>query len=182
MVNMNFKFSKDIVVLDFEFTNKDASKAVPIQLGAIRLDRETLEEKDNFLSYIAADLTNASPEALSVTGINEATLSGAPSAAEVGKMFFDKFGTDIILSSWVSSGDLVMFRHIMDSAKLDATKFDYHWFDIWPPTYLYLIKGGYVGSLRSEAMFGALGFSARGRHDALEDCRHAAQALRIICK
>ncbi|MBI3632791.1 MAG: hypothetical protein HY226_00710 [Candidatus Vogelbacteria bacterium] len=179
---MNFKFQKDIVVLDFEFTNKDANKAVPIQLGAIRLDKETLEEKDIFLSYIAADLSEASSEALAVTGINEETLKGAPTAAEVGKMFTNKLGTDVLFSSWVSSGDLVMFRYIMNAASIDTSIFDYHWFDIWPPAYLYLLKNGYNGSERSEQMFQALGLPLRGKHDALEDCRHAADALRILCK
>ena len=40
-------FPKDIVVLDFEFTNKDATKAKPIQLGAIRLAGDSLEERDS---------------------------------------------------------------------------------------------------------------------------------------
>ena len=99
---------------------------------------------------------------------------------EVGKMFFEQFGTNIILSSWVASGDRIMFRHIIEAAGIDPTCYDYHMLDLWPPAYMYLLKRGYEGSPRSEAMFTAFGLPARGNHDALDDCRYAATVLRII--
>lgn len=173
-------FPKDIVVIDFEYTNVDVSKAKPMQLGAVLLDKNTLEEKDSWSTYIYADLSDALPESLEVSGIKQETLEGAPSATEVGKMFLEKFGDEIMLSAWVISGDVTMFRYIMEAAGIDHTRFDYHVFDIWAVAFAQLMKEGYEGSIRSEAIFQKFGLPPRGDHDALEDCRHAATVLRKL--
>jgi DNA polymerase III epsilon subunit-like protein len=83
------KFHKDILVIDFEGVKK------PVQIGAILLDKETLEEKDSFSSYIYADLEGyVSPK----SGINQEMVNSAPKQAEVGKMIYDKFGSDIFVA------------------------------------------------------------------------------------
>ncbi|MCH7883323.1 3'-5' exonuclease [Patescibacteria group bacterium] len=171
------KFIKDILLIDFETTGPDPYLVEPTQIGAVLLDKESLLEKNNFSSYIWADLGG---KTMPVSGITQEMLEGAPSPAEAGRMFFEKFGADVILSSWVEHLDRIMLKKIIDAAGLDYTKYDYHFLDIWPVAYIYLLKQGYTGSLRSEEMFKAFGAKPRELHDALEDCRIAADVLRKI--
>jgi len=166
------KFSKDILVIDFE------GLIEPVQIGAVLLDKETLEEKDNFSSYIWAELEEGTVK--SITGITQQTLKGAPSQAEVGKKFFEKFGTDVFIAPWVAQGDMRNFEKIIIAAGIDMKQYDYHVLDIWPIAYIHLLKRGYIGSVRSEPIFKEFNVKLRGLHDALEDCRIAADILRKI--
>ena len=165
------KFPKDILVIDFE------GFAEPTQLGAVLLDKDSLEEKDNFCTYSWADLKGKIGK---VSGITQEDLKGAPSQAEAGKMFFEKFGTDILIASWVANLDMEHFKKIMDAAKIERRQYDYHILDIWPAAYIYLLKNGYTGGIRSEEIFKEFGAKPRGLHNALEDCRIAADVLRKI--
>jgi DNA polymerase III epsilon subunit-like protein len=173
------KFIKDILLIDFEVDIGDIKIAEPTQIGAILLDKETLEEKDNFVSYIAADLHGTVGKK---SGITQEALAGAPTQAEVGKMIFDKFGTDILLGSWVAGLDRAMFGKIMASANIDIETYDYHFVDLWPTAYIYLLKKGYDGGINSEAIFQTLGMPPRDKHNALADCRLAAEVLRKITR
>ena len=165
------KFIKDILVIDFE------GREEPIQIGAVLLDKETLQEKDSFSSYIYADLNG---KAKTKSGITQENLIGAPNQAEVGKMFFEKFGTDILIGSWVSTSDITNFKKIINSSGINWDKYDYHVFDIWPAAYIYLLKHGYTGGISSEEMFQFFGTEPRENHNALEDCRIVADILRKI--
>lgn len=165
------KFAKDILMIDFE------GYVSPIQIGAILLDKETLEEKDTFTSLIYADLTGRKP---SISGITQDMLVGAPSEAEVGKTLYEKFGTDVIISSFASDLDFRHIRTLMTSAGIDPKVYDYHILDVWPLAYVHLVKQGYTGGIRSEEIFQAFGAKPRGAHDALEDCRITAEVLRKI--
>ena len=175
-------FSKDILIVDFEPTNGDAYSAEPIQVGAILLDKDSLAEKKRFISYIKADLSNANPKTLAVSGITEDDLKNAPIAAEVGKAFVETFGTDVMLSSWVQNLDRAMLRKLLLAAGFEDRIYDYHYLDLWPIAYLYLLKRGYVGSIRSEEMFREFKLPPRDHHDALEDCKMAAIVLRQIAE
>lgn len=165
------KFAKDILIIDFE------GLVEPVQIGAILLDKETLLEKDSFKSYISADLKG---EVKAVSGISQETLEGAPTQTEVGKMVFKKFGTDVFIGSWVADADMTNFKKIISAAGIDIKMYDYHILDIWPAAYIYLLKNGYSGGIRSEEIFQTFGATPRGLHDALEDCRIAADVLRKL--
>lgn len=165
------KFAKDILVVDFEGLRS------PKQIGAVLLDKETLDEKDSFVSYIYAEVGD---RVGTKSGINQNILNGAPSQAEVGKMIFAKFGTEVILSAFVADLDIRHFRTLMQAADIDPTLYDYHIFDIWPIAYAYLITKGYDGGIRSEEIFQAFEAKPRNLHDALEDARLAASALRKV--
>jgi DNA polymerase III alpha subunit (gram-positive type) len=172
------KFHKDILVIDFEGVKK------PVQIGAVLLDKETLEEKASFSSYIYTDLEGyISPK----SGITQEMVNDAPKQSEVGKMVYDKFGSDIFIASFVQNMDINHFQTLLSVAgidflegKTDFKKYDFHILDIWPIAYVHLLKNGYTGCIGSEEMFQAFGAQARGLHDALEDCRIAAEVLRKI--
>lgn len=172
------QFHKDILLIDFEGV-KD-----PVQIGAVLLDKATLEEKSCFSSYIHADLNGyINPK----TGITQEMINGAPKLGEVGAMVYEKFGSDIFLASFVQNMDVNHFQTLISTAgidfiegKTDFKKYDFHILDIWPIAYVHLLKNGYQGSFRSEDMFQALGIKPRSLHNALEDCRIAADVLRTI--
>ena len=165
-------FLKDILLLDFE-----GSGTEPLQIGALLLDKETLKEKDSFVSYIYTEMQGRTS---TISGISQETLRNAPSQAQVGNTIFEKFGTHIMLGSWVADLDRAHFKKIIISAGLDIRVYDYHILDLWPLAYVYLLKAGYTGGIRSEEMFHAFGVPPRGLHNALEDCRIEAEILRNI--
>ena len=78
------------MLIDFEGLTE------PVQVGAVLLDKKTLEEKDSYSSYIFADLKG---EVKKASGISDEFLIGAPTQAEVGKNIYAKFGTDVMLAS-----------------------------------------------------------------------------------
>lgn len=182
---MTIIFPKDILVLDFEAAylpedKQNPEKSFPTQVGAVLLDKDTLEEKKSFVSYIYQDLSGTALEAKTVSGITQEKLNGAPTLSEVGKKFFETFGTDFLFCSWVSELDRTLFRKMVFAAGMHTRDFDYHVYDLWPIGYTYLLKRGYTGTMRSEPMFQAFGLPPRAAHDALEDSRYAATALRKI--
>lgn len=173
-------FAKDILLIDFESTGLDPLVHDPTQLGAILLDKHTLQEKGHFSSYIEADLSKASSEALAVSGITSEKLEGAPSSDEVVKRFIEEFGTDVFLASWNSILDRALLDKMLRSINKDIFIYDYHYLDIWPICYMHLARSGQGDKLHGDATFNALGLPDRSNHDALEDCRYAATALRAI--
>jgi len=172
------KFENDILIIDFEGLKK------PVQFGAILLDKETLEEKDSFVSYIYADLDGyVSP----VSGISQETINNAPKQAEVGKIVYEKFGSEVILSSFAQNLDISHFQTIIAAAgidflesKTDFKKYDFRILDIWPIAYVHALKNGYTGGIKSEEIFQYFGSTPRKLHDALEDCKIAGDVLRKI--
>ncbi len=164
-------FLKDLLIIDFE------GGVGPKQIGAVLLDKDTLEEKKIFSSYIYFDM-KGKPSLSS--GITQDMLDNAPSQAEVGKKVFEIFGSDILLGSFIADIDFRHFRTIISSASIDQNLYDYHFLDIWPIAYTYLLKNGYKGDIRSDSIFQEFGIPKRGKHDALEDARIASQILRRV--
>lgn len=165
------KFIKDLLIFDFE------GGSGPKQVGAVLLDKETLEEKDSFKSYIYFDM-QGKPSMKS--GITQDMLDNAPKQAEVGKAIFDKFGTDVLIGAFVGDFDFKYFRMLIKEAGIDSKLYDYHFFDIWPVAYSHLVKNGYEGKINSDDIFREFGLKQRGNHDALEDARMASEVLRKV--
>lgn len=177
---MDIIFPKDILIIDFESSLGDSEKTEPVQFGAVLLDKSTLEEKKNFVSFIQTDLSNVPPERVIEKGYDSKKIINAPTTAEVARKFIKQFGKDYFISSWAANLDMILFRKLISSAEINFSEFDYHVYDLWPVAFTYLLKKGYKGSWRSEAMFQEFGLPSRNIHNALEDCRHAAQVLRKI--
>jgi DNA polymerase III epsilon subunit-like protein len=173
-------FSKDILLIDFETTGLDLDKALPIQLGAVLLDKESLEEKNHFLSFIKQDVSEMSEESAKIHGITQDMLSFAPEPAEVIKDFLNTFGADVYLSSWNEMLDHTMLKKMLESVGKDIYEHDYHYLDIWSLVYMHLVREGRGDIIKSEPTFRYFGLPARKTHDALEDCRHTAEVLRKV--
>ena len=177
------KFHKDILIIDFEATGNNPKIHQPIQLSAILLDKDTLREKASFNSYIKADLSSINDQHVAdiLNNINQKTLDTSPTKEEVISEFIKKFGTkEYFLASWVFNLDFQYLLNLLDSINISINEFDYHFIDIWPIAYFYLLKSGYTGGIRSEEMFSAFGINKRTTHDGLDDCRIEATILRQI--
>jgi len=165
------KFLKDLLIIDFE------GFLGPKQVGLVLLDKETLDEKDVFSSYIYFDMQGV-PSMKS--GITQEMLDNAPSRGDVGKMIHSRFGSDVFLGAFVGGIDFHHFDTLISEAGLDTKMYDYHHLDIWPIAYVHLLKQGYSGKINSDQIFAEFGIPQRGHHDALEDARIAADILRKI--
>jgi DNA polymerase III epsilon subunit-like protein len=173
-------FSKDILLIDFETTGLSLEDALPIQLGAILLDKESLEEKDSFLSFINQDVSGMSEESAKIHGITQNDLNKSPKQQEVITDFLNKFGTEVYLASWNEMLDHTMLKKMLESVDKDIYVHDYHYIDIWSIAYMQLVKKGRGDIVRSEPTFRHFGLPARNAHNALEDCRHTAEVLRKV--
>jgi len=179
---MEIAFPKDLLIIDFKPTLGDSEETKPAQFGAILLDRVTLKEKKSFVSFIKTDLSIIPKEKLIKKGFTPEKFANAPISSEVAKKFIDEFGKDYFIASWAAGLDMILFRKLISSTKIKFSEFDYHVYDLWPVAYTHLLRKGYKGSWRSEAMFKEFGLPSREIHDALEDCSYAAQVLRKIMK
>lgn len=171
-------FAKDILVIDFETTGTGDS-AEPIEVGAVLLDKSTLEEKKFFTSEIKADISKVDPQFIKDWQIDIDKINAAPEIAVVGKSFFKEFGSDVLLSSWNQALDGAMLHKIIAAAGIEYP-YDYHVLDIWPIAYLYLLKNSYAGGIDSDEIFAWFGIPKRSKHVALEDCWIEAEVLRKI--
>lgn len=173
-------FSKDILLIDFETTGLDLDKDLPIQLGAVLLDKQSLEEKDYFISYIAQDVSGMSEESAKIHGINQEVLKNAPSQQDVIRDFLNGFGTEVYLASWNEMLDHTMLKKMLQSIDKDIYEHDYHYLDVWSLAYLHMVRQGRGDIIKSESTFEYFGLPPRKEHNALEDCRHTAEVLRIV--
>ena len=93
-------FTHDILVCDFEVTEFDVDKNEPVQVGLILLDRETLEQKWSYSSWIkpiqpiSTDLEGFRWASLDEGDIVE--INKAPSLEEVAKEIKNYYLKDII--------------------------------------------------------------------------------------
>jgi len=173
-------FSKDILLIDFETTGLDLKKSLPIQLGAVLLDKQTLAEKDYFLSFIKQDLSDMPEESAKVHGITEEHLKDAPLPNEVIASFLDQFGVEVYLASWNEMLDHTMLSKMLDGVGKDIYIHDYHFFDVWSLAYMHMVRLDRGDIVRSEQTFQYFGLPSRSAHNALEDCRHTAEVLRKV--
>ncbi|MBP9827078.1 3'-5' exonuclease [Candidatus Saccharibacteria bacterium] len=181
-------FSKDILLIDFEstgFIRDPATKDVidpgdPTQLGAVLLDKQSLKEKDSFLSDIKADPARLDPWVLEHTDITAERVLRAPTLQDIAQQFLNHFGSNIYLASWNVSFDRHWLNTLMQSINRRDSLYDYHHIDVWTLAYTYLCQNSRPEIIRSEDTFRAFGQSERSAHNALDDCRRTAEVLRAI--
>ncbi len=177
------KFLKDLLIIDFEATGAQPSIDQPIQLAAILLDKETLQEKKSFSTKIKADLSITTDDEVKeiISGFSQTDLDAAPTKAETAKMFVDTFGlNDYLLSAWVMNLDDRYMEKVLTEGGYNFDELDYHKMDLFPIVYTYLVKSGYTGGIRTKNIYSYFGVERGAQHDALEDCRISAEILRKV--
>ncbi len=175
-------FPKDLLIIDIETSGSDPYTHVPLQIGAVLLDRVTLAEKKSFVSYIHQEEHFPIEQwALKKIQIDYNAIAQAPRIEEVTERFVATFGTDVIVAAWVVAFDVAFFSQLLKSIGFQwGREYSHHALDLFTLTWAHLMQKGWKEIPDSETVFQHFGLPARGFHDALEDCRLEANVLRKI--
>lgn len=198
-------YPQHLVILDYETLGLDEQVHEPIEIGAVLLDKDSLEEKASFYSKMKPQRPEAaSPFALKVHGYGLAEgrdpvdvlreqFADAPEAIDVMYAFeeamfgdrFDRLSSEerrmYRIAGQNTKFDFAFAREIYRKAGLDPNRLPYHTLDL--QDICFYLAG--IGSIQLEgnstsldpqvAMFN---IPRSEHHNALEDCRLVAEVLR----
>ncbi|GAA4030470.1 hypothetical protein GCM10022409_13400 [Hymenobacter glaciei] len=121
-----------ICFIDFETTGIDIFKDEPVEFGAVLVD-----ENGNRINEFYSRISLSNPalknnDAVSVHGIDYASLINSPSQAEVLTDFFQKFGYDFHFGAWNTTFDVPFFKKMCSVNKFDNlyNKISYRHLDV----------------------------------------------------
>jgi DNA polymerase III epsilon subunit-like protein len=185
------RFSTDVVVIDLEATCdvRDANEIEQshiIELGAVRLDGKTLEERGSFTSLVRPPAGTLPPFITEVTGITSDDLRDARPFAAAAREFLTWYGprNRSILAAFGVYYDLPLLRKEFRDAGLDYRQaFVGGGLDVRSLTVLWLARNG--RSTTGVTLDGCLermglDLADRRAHRALDDARAAAQLLQRL--
>ena len=178
-------FKKDILIIDFEATGFDVEKDDPVQIGLVLLDKNTLQEKLYFSSWIYTE-----KELLEdLKGFRWASIrkdkfefiKNAPKLKEVAEEIQKILPEEFTFSSWNTYFDFSLWKKLLNEVGFKANQI--HLLDLCVIAYDRLSNNpGYSGDFTSESIFQFLNLGKRDTHDALDDCRLEAETLRLLEK
>jgi DNA polymerase III epsilon subunit-like protein len=171
-------------VFDVETTGIDPRVHQIVSIGALLLDRKTLEPVQSMSTLVRLTpeaFAQASPRAMQIHGLKLDQLEVAPTPAEVVTQFLDTFGADFYFCGWNICFDTQFLRALFDQAGRleDFDKFGYHKLDLWS-----LLETAWLGGqlqARPASLSiacGLFGIARASVHDAMEDARVTALILR----
>ncbi len=177
------KFIKDIVVVDFENTDFDIEKAEPIQIGVLVLDKDTLEEKQSYVSWIKpVQVINKELKGLKWANISDDDINQINKArplVEVVEEMFKILPDQYIFCAWNATFDFYLWNRLLKS--VNKKRIAAQILDLWTMAYIDLLNDDkYEGNYGSESVFQYFGAEPRKKHDGLEDCRLEAMLLKKL--
>jgi len=113
------RYSSDIVVIDLEAScptedegNNSVERSSIIEIGAVRLDRRSLEIKSEFSELVRPLDHPVTPFIAGLTGITPEMVEGCDDFARVGRRFLDWYGprNKAILAAWGAYYDVPLLR------------------------------------------------------------------------
>ena len=142
------KFSTDIVIIDLEascktFGANQIAESNIIEIGAVKLDKKSLEIIDEFSELIQPADYPVLPQIAEITGITQEMVSDKPLFDEVMAQFIQWYGNrnKSILAGWGLYYDLPLLRKECDRFGIDyGRSFVGGGFDIKGLAYLWLAK------------------------------------------
>lgn len=173
---------RDIVFFDIETSGLDPSVAEILEIAAIRLDIDSLDEIAAFESRVfPKHIETASPEALVINGYDPDLWSKtAVSVEEALRQFVDICGGQVTLAGHNPGFDWSFCRPRLVEIGLLA-EVDYHIIDTsslaWP-----IAMSGAIDRVKLQVVCDHLGIDNAGEHRALTDCRRAAEAYRRMMR
>lgn len=182
---LNTPFPKDLLVLDLETTGTDPVLHSTIEIGAVLLDRTTLEEKKAWSAVIKRQEKNGTnPQSMALHGksLGEIRKTGKD-AKEAVEEFLEHFGTDYLLAGWNVGFDVQFLRALLRRTGhvgvFDAI--DYHRLDVWSLAQFLQSMGVFHSDVSSlSCLCEQLGLPRSKTHSGLEDARITATALRKL--
>jgi|TARA_Y100000310_G_scaffold192426_1_gene192389 DNA polymerase III epsilon subunit-like protein len=112
-------FKRNILIIDFEASSADTEICDPIQLGAVLLEKDTLEIIEKFNATIKPQTDDWCKEAEKVHGLNREYLQKAGELlSDVIEDFTACFNLDnVMLASWHNFDMIILNRIIKESKK-----------------------------------------------------------------
>ena len=183
-------FSRDLVVMDIESTGLDVRKNEVLQIAAIRLDKNTLQEVARFSTYVRpTNWENQDPKAMAVNGIPHELVKTAPTVTEVLEQFEAAFpANEVLLAAYNAWFDMTFFKQMyMKTERVNP--YDFHCFDIWGLAYMFWSKEARTPNPKQPIGFNLADMAALlevptpegGKfHDALVDTEVTVEILRRL--
>ena len=184
------RYSTDIVIIDLEATcpiedqggRNSVERSNIIEIGAVRLDRRSLEIRDEFSELIRPREYPVTPFITNLTSITPEMVADRPDFGVVGQRFLDWYGprNKSMISAFGAYYDIPLLRRECDAWNLD---FSAHIaggaFDIRAIATAWLAQNGHrTSGLRLESILQKMEI---GRdltmHRAVDDARAAAAVL-----
>lgn len=113
------RYSSDIVVIDLEAScptedegNNSVERSSIIEIGAVRLDRRSLEIKAEFSELVRPEDYPVTPFITGLTGITPEMVADCETFRQVGRRFLDWYGprNKAILAAWGAYYDVPLLR------------------------------------------------------------------------
>lgn len=177
-------FPKNLLVLDLETTGRDPEIHSTIEIGAVLLDRHTLEEIDSWSAVIRRQERNGTDrKAMLLHGRSLAEIESGKDAGEAIRELLDRFGTDYLIAGWNVGFDVQFLRALLRKTGHSDVfdKIDYHRVDVWAIAQFLKSIGVFKKDVSSlSCLCEELGLTRVRAHSGLEDARATAAALRRL--
>lgn len=185
------RYSTDIVVVDLEAScpaedqgNNSVERSSIIEVGAVRLDRRSLEITATFSELVRPEDHPIVPFITDITGITPEMVAGCDTFAAVGRRFLDWYGprNKAIIAAFGAYYDIPLLRRECDRYGLDfRTHIVGGAFDLRAVAIAWLAERNLKTSGQNlTSVLEQMGLSDRfAAHRAVEDARAAAAVLQM---
>lgn len=181
---MKIAFPKNLLVLDLETTGIDPSLHSTIEIGAVLLDRYSLQEINSWSRVIKRQERNGiNPQSMTLHGLSLQQIESGKDPKAAVDEFLRIFGTDYLLAGWNIGFDVQFLRTLFRRTKHseDFARIDYHRVDVWSIAQFVKSIGVFYGDVSSlSSLCVELGLSRPRTHSGLGDARVTAEALRKL--
>jgi DNA polymerase III epsilon subunit-like protein len=185
------RYTADIVVIDLEATcptedrgNNTIERSSIIEIGAVRLDRRSLEITDTFSELVRPEDYPIVPFITEITNISPAMVEGKDTFDQVGARFCEWYGprNKAMIAAFGAYYDIPLLRKEFDRYGLDYRKHIVGGaFDLRAVATVWLADNGHKTSgLTLESILGKMDLGDRFKaHRAIEDAKAAAAVLQM---
>lgn len=185
------RYSSDIVVIDLEAScpaedqgNNSIERSSIIEIGAVRLDRRSLEVTSTFSELVRPEDFPIVPFITEITGITPEMVAGCETFTAVGRRFLDWYGprNKAIIAAFGAYYDIPLLRRECDRHGLDfRTHIVGGAFDLRAVAIAWLAERNLKTSGQNlSSVLEQMGLGDRfTAHRAVEDARAAAAVLQM---
>jgi DNA polymerase III epsilon subunit-like protein len=185
------RYTSDIVVIDLEATcptedrgNNTIERSSIIEIGAVRLDRRSLEITAEFSELVQPEDYPIVPFITEITNISPAMVEGKDTFDKVGARFCEWYGprNKAMIAAFGAYYDIPLLRKEFDRYGLDYRSHIVGGaFDLRAVATVWLAENGHKTSgLTLESMLKKMGLGDRFKaHRAVEDAKAAAAVLQM---
>ncbi len=185
------RYSTDIVVIDLEAScpaedegNNTIERSSIIEIGAVRLDRRSLEVVAEFSELVRPADHPIPPFITGITGITPEMVAGKDTFDQVGRRFLEWYGprNKAVIAAFGAYYDIPLLRRECDRHGLDFRgSIAGGAFDLRAVAMVWLAAGDHrTSGLNLESILEKMGLAERFKaHRAVEDARAAAAVLQM---